>query len=624
MHLRKLSLFVALVFGLIFSVHSEASAKITFPDLSASHPQYNEIHYLVDLGVINGVPMNGKTYFMPERSVTRAEVAKMIVIAAGHTPKNVSKSSFSDVPVDVMTGYIEKAVELGFMSPTSSGKFSPNTAIHRDEMSKVLVKAFNINTSATKQLAVPFTDISSSNAYYEYVSALYYNGITNGIGNGLYGLNKEVRRDAFSTFVARIKNNTYALAKPNIGEPAPDESTATARIYSTSNSLNVRTAPTTSADVIGQIHNGDKLWAFEVKNGWVKVSFGGRTGYVSQSYVQFIDEDGMTFKLTGGVSKKLIDQATVYRGTSESSKVVAHLAKGTSVQTFGSNGVWTVVTVNGIPGYVDSGNFEESTPAPTQPIEQLGDTVGKVTVSSLNIRKSASASSEIVGKLTKGDVVNVHSISGWWASISYNGVQGYVHKTYLHLMNTKGSSVKNRIIVLDPGHGGKDSGATNGSVYEKNIVLDVSKRLQTLLTNAGAKVVLTRSTDVFIDLDERPRIAERNYGEMFISVHVNSHTTEVPQGTETFYNSSRDTNLNEEITLAKYINNEIVQNAGMINRGVKYGNLAVTRPLEMPAVLVELGFIKNPSDVKKLTDDKYLQIFAQSLFNAIEEYYKYN
>jgi len=634
--LLKLLLSIAIVFVSVVSIHNITEASITFKDLSTSHPQYEEIQYLVNAGVINGIPINGEIYFKAEKSVTRSEVAKMVVVAAGYSPKDVNQSTFSDVPMNVMTGYIERAVELGFMSPTAPGKFSPNVPIKRDEMSKVLALAFKLDITTTQNLAIPFTDVSKSSSYYPYIAALYYNGITNGVGNNLYGVNDNVRRDSFSTFVARTKEDRFALPKPTIGVPAPDESTATARVYVNTNALNVRTSPSTSGLIIGKVYTGEKLWGFAVEGNWVKVAFAGRTGYVSKSYIKFIDSAGMTFDLSKSEKRELASDAVVYRGTDSSSKVISTLPAGSQINFYCMKGDWAITDVNGIPGYILASTLTASstepsnptvpsepapsTPAPSTPVVA----VGRVTVDSLNIRQNPTSESLVVGKVKSGDVVNVYSISGWWAQVSVNGVTGYVHKTYLHLMNPTGSAVKNRIIVLDAGHGGHDSGAVgNNKVYEKNVVLDVTKRLQQLLEQAGAKVVLTRNNDTFIPLNERPNIALKNYGEMFISLHTNSFGDSSALGTETFYSNKISTNLKEELSLAKYINNEIVKNANMVDRGVKYRDYAVIRSIEMPAILVELGFLSNPSDYAKLTSSEYLQIFAQSIYNGIESYYKY-
>src|SRR5690606_3163263 len=103
------------------------------------------------------------------------------------------------------------------------------------------------------------------------------------------------------------------------------------------------------------------------------------------------------------------------------------------------------------------------------------NTIGRVTTNALNIREKADAASNSLGTLNKGDVVAVHSISGNWANITTaNGKKGFVHKTYLKLINQKGSPVKDRVIVIDAGHGGKDPGATSNGAVEKEITLKVA------------------------------------------------------------------------------------------------------------------------------------------------------
>ena len=619
MGIKRLLLPVALIIISFFNIHN-VSASIVFKDVSKTHSQYKEINYLVDLGVINGYKLWDGYYFKPKNAVTRSEVAKMVVIASGNSAKNVTKSSFSDVSMNVMTGYIERAVELGFMEATSKGKFSPNVPIKRDEMSKVLVKAFKLNTETTKNLAIPFKDVSSGNAYYPYVAALYYAGITNGTGNQQYGLQSQVTRESFATFIARIKSSAYTLPKPAQSSTTTEDANALARVYVTTNDLNVRTKASTSASILGKVHTGDKLNAYAVEGNWVKVSYKNQMAYVSLSYIKFIDPNGLTFDLSKSKDQKLTQDIILYRGQSTSTKQIATLKKNQTIKIYGTKGEWTVTAYNGIPGYVLTSKLTATTTTtPTTTVKM----VGRVTADSLNVRKTASASAAIVAKLNYGQTVTVQSINGWWAQVVVNGVTGYVHKSYLHLMNTSGTSIQNRIIVLDPGHGGSDPGAINGKVYEKNIALDVAKRVKKLLETSGAKVILTRSTDVFVDLEKRPQIANQNFGEMFVSIHVNSYNSSEPNGTETFYNSKSSSNLVEEKRLAQLINNEIVKNAKTTNRGTKDTNYAVTRSTEFPAILVELGFIKNPSDFAKLSSDKYLQIYAESIYNGIVQYYQY-
>lgn len=245
---------------------------------------------------------------------------------------------------------------------------------------------------------------------------------------------------------------------------------------------------------------------------------------------------------------------------------------------------------------------------------------GKVTVDTLNVRSAESASASVIGRLSRGAVVNVLGINGYWAKISYNGKTGYVHKSYLKLKNVNGNPVQGRIIAIDAGHGGTDPGTMNGKTYEKNIVLSVAQKVKQKLESAGAKVIMTRESDVYKTLAERVQIAKNNYAELFVSIHVNS-ASPAASGTETFYDTSKNPNGYESYLLAKAIQQQIVNNAGMNNRGIKDYDFYVIRNNNVPSVLVELGFITNSSDYQKLISNNYQNIFAQSIYNGIVQYY---
>jgi N-acetylmuramoyl-L-alanine amidase len=246
---------------------------------------------------------------------------------------------------------------------------------------------------------------------------------------------------------------------------------------------------------------------------------------------------------------------------------------------------------------------------------------GKVTAPTLNVRLGPSANTQIVGKLVSGNVVNVYEINGYWAKISYGSKVGYVHKSYLKLKNVHGNVLKGRIITVDAGHGGEDPGALGKGTNEKTIVLSVAQKLKEKLESAGAKVIMTRKDDTFKTLEERVKIAQQNYAELFVSIHVNSASSNKASGAETYYDTSTNPNGYESYLLAKEIQSQIVENADMYNRGVKDNKFYVIRYNSVPSVLVELGFISNDNDAKKLISDYYQNIFAQSIYNGIVQYY---
>ena len=247
--------------------------------------------------------------------------------------------------------------------------------------------------------------------------------------------------------------------------------------------------------------------------------------------------------------------------------------------------------------------------------------MGHATANSVRVRTGPSASSGILGDINRGDELPVLSINGFWAKVLYHGQEGYVHKTYLKLKNQSGSPLKGRIIVLDPGHGGSDPGAVSSSYREKNIVFTITNILKQKLENDGAIVYMTRTSDTYQSLDSRVKFAHNHYAEIFVSIHTNSATNPAALGTETFYSVTANDNEKEDYALASSINSQIVKNANTVNRGEKRKDFYVIRHSVFPSVLVELAFISNASDRAKLISTQYQEIFADSIYQGIVNYY---
>lgn len=180
-------------------------------------------------------------------------------------------------------------------------------------------------------------------------------------------------------------------------------------------------------------------------------------------------------------------------------------------------------------------------------------------------------------------------------------------------------SVHYKVIVIDAGHGGHDPGATGNGYREKDLVLKMALWLQKNINSRteGVKVVLTRSTDTFVQLAERSRISDRASADYFLSIHFNSAGVNTAQGIETFaYTKSSMGRLN-----ASVINGAIV-NKGLAlrNRGVKSANFSVLRRTKATANLLETCFINNRSDINNFIKnyDEYMETLFQSLCRILE------
>jgi len=211
-----------------------------------------------------------------------------------------------------------------------------------------------------------------------------------------------------------------------------------------------------------------------------------------------------------------------------------------------------------------------------------------------------------------------------------------------------------RKIVIDPGHGGKDPGAIapNG-LKEKDVVLAVSKKLaHQLRTKLGYEVVLTRTTDIFIPLEERTAIANTEKGDLFISVHVNSAPSPRLLGVETYVlnltndedsmrlaaqeNATSASNmsdlqniladllnnskLDESTKLAEHVQTNMAQGLRIKDLGVKQAPFYVLIGAQMPAILSEITFLSNPGEAKRLRQDYYLTTIAEHISAGVNDY----
>lgn len=169
-------------------------------------------------------------------------------------------------------------------------------------------------------------------------------------------------------------------------------------------------------------------------------------------------------------------------------------------------------------------------------------------------------------------------------------------------------------VVLDAGHGGKDQGTCAGDILEKDINLAVTLKLAEKLDEMGAEVLLTRETDVKIDLEDRAKLANKEKADLFVSIHCNYYedSTKI-KGLECYYQETSE----DGKELAERISQAFDGIEEVENRGLKTANYRVLRKTDMPAVLIELGYMSNPEECKKLTDEDYQELLAERIAAGI-------
>jgi N-acetylmuramoyl-L-alanine amidase len=197
----------------------------------------------------------------------------------------------------------------------------------------------------------------------------------------------------------------------------------------------------------------------------------------------------------------------------------------------------------------------------------------------------------------------------------------------LRLIKPNGSNgtLAGKVIVLDAGHGGRDPGATNSGVQEKKIALAIAQQTAKALTEAGASVILTRNDDRFIPLGERSDIANRSKADLFLSIHINSNTVANSRsGSIMFHHKQSPLG----ILLGNLLSEEIVKVSELPSMGVRSdrtiyeSGFAVLRNSQMPAVLLEMGFINHSRDRARIQEAEYHSSVAKAITQAVKRYYQ--
>ncbi len=209
--------------------------------------------------------------------------------------------------------------------------------------------------------------------------------------------------------------------------------------------------------------------------------------------------------------------------------------------------------------------------------------------------------------------------------INYNSNKNWTTKSstknfYLNINDLPNITRNRFLVIIDPGHGGPDSGAVGlGGLKESNVVLDISLKVAEILEIKGVKVKLTRSKEMDLDLPPRVAMANKSRADAFVSIHANAsrNKSKSINGIETFYAGSKG------YMLSKAIQKELLKvSSGSPDRGVRRSRFFVIRTTSMPAALVETGFITGSIDAPRLGDESHRKQVALAISNGIIKYLK--
>ena len=279
-----------------------------------------------------------------------------------------------------------------------------------------------------------------------------------------------------------------------------------------------------------------------------------------------------------------------------------------------------------------------------------------------NIPKSLNVKDQFVDRINLTEIAGITSISFYlkegvdYKILSQNKqIQVQFSKSKEQTVISNASVKKTRYtIVIDAGHGGHDSGAVGNGYREKDIALSVAKKLASNLKR-DYNVIMTRSSDVFIPLQERANIGNRAKADLFVSIHLNSAGSSSANGAEVFYYSKKESayaaevarfensvdsgnvdipfsefiindifyriNQQKSAAVASDVLNSLINNFSLRRRGIFGANFAVLRGSNSPSILIELGFMSNYRDVSQFTSNSGQERAANGIANAIRKHF---
>ncbi len=200
-------------------------------------------------------------------------------------------------------------------------------------------------------------------------------------------------------------------------------------------------------------------------------------------------------------------------------------------------------------------------------------------------------------------------------------VESSYDEKYLYLDFKTPKEIYDRVVVVDAGHGGSAPGAVSGDIYEKNITLAIVQQLKAMFDEAGNSrvgVYYTRLDDTDPDFSDRVGLANNSGADLFVSVHINSVKGTAGEGVEVMYNEQAPDTAFDTKDFAQILLDHEVKSLGAVNRGLIPGNkIYIIRNALMPAALVEVGFMNNPTELSNLLDASYQKRAAAGIYKGI-------
>lgn len=313
------------------------------------------------------------------------------------------------------------------------------------------------------------------------------------------------------------------------------------------------------------------------------------------------------------------DHLNLRSGPGTNYEKLGQLQKGEKYPFVAEQGDWVEIQLEEYSAWVSKQyvTIEENSAVNTSKEQEVETEKIQIPIDHTQIRNGPSTEYEIIYFAKQGEQLPVVGEENGWLKVRLPEGEGYLFKDLIQQNPMRQVGLKGKTIVIDPGHGGNDSGAISASgALEKDIAFKTADILAQELSLLGAKVIMTRNEETFVSLSGRATLANVENADAFISLHYNS-VPNLPYvtGISTYY-------FQENYQpLAQYIQEEIIQTSGDRDRGIDFGDFQVLRQNYTPAVLIELGFISNPEIDQLLATNTYQKKLVSGMINGLKRYF---
>ncbi|SEM31863.1 N-acetylmuramoyl-L-alanine amidase [Mesobacillus persicus] len=390
--------------------------------------------------------------------------------------------------------------------------------------------------------------------------------------------------------------------------------------------LNVRTSPSVSSNKVGTLAKGSRVIVNSQANGWSQINYNGTNSWVSSQYLNFSVQ---TQNTTTASATTVVTASSLYVRDQGSlnGKVVGQVVKGQTFTILAETNNWLKIEYeNGKTGWAAGWFFDKSQTNGGISTSAVKNQTITILSDGTNIRNDAGVDGAVIQRATKGETYEVTNLNGDWYQIHLSGGKtGYI-AGWIVSLNGSGTQIekpdagvhtKNKTIVIDPGHGGNDSGTIGArGTHEKDLNLKTAKLLHDKLKAAGANVHMTRTSDKYVSLASRVSTSHYRNADAFISIHYDSISDKSVRGMTTYYYYGKG--------LASELHSGVINRTQLKNRDVRYGNYYVLRENKQSSALLELGYLSNPTEEMLVSTNQYQQTVADGLFEGLARYFKTN